>query len=718
MKKPSISLSGIQDFLLRHGEKFIVGLLGLFAAMLIWGGANAIRLKSAQQSQTPQAITALTGQTMQHIDRSTDPPAEIVRPKGELTAALEPWRPQHIKVPPAPTDTPLNRPFTQDVVKRAKPEVLPIEDVRAVAGVAVLPDPTAAPGMGTVPGLDAAPEDGRRRRRLPPGRQPAAGADAQPSSGFGEFGGAADPTAVAEVPGLVKPYVVVTGLVPVAKQREEFARCFAGTSFQQDPQRDLPRWGQYVIERAPVVSGSVGKWERLKVAAAAAPGMGAEGMGGAFQPGVSAEPLQDDRLPPQFLLSPSESDAAYASGLPQLLYDSWGIKAIHPWFLPELRKLLDEQEQTAVREPEVVTAKRLADNPKAFADKTLRLTGVKFVGKPVPQPAAALIAQAVATADASASFPVADVGTAPGVVFVRTAQLERELAPLGGIAADKPCELIIRMEKLGQTPAARVLSLQYLDDTGGPADEPIVDPNPFPLSPVMGGGEFAGGEMGLGAAGTAGSAYRLFRYVDRTARPGVAYTYRVRLTVGNPNFGVESRFLADPASGESEVLVSAASNDSQAVTVPQPALVVVRPIGKDDAKALKLRKEAVEMLVLGPANGTGNYRFSRVVAEPGGLVQADPATNTKTDTRVRDRVDTGRLVIDVRGRQQEDDPASSGPREMFETLLLGVDGSLDVVSYAESEPLFSRYRHTLPPVVSADDKRPRNPAANPRGADK
>lgn len=715
MKRPSISLSGIQDFLLRHGEKFIVGLLGLFAAMLIWGGANAIRLKSAQQSQTPQAITALAGQTMQHIDRSTAPPAEIVRPKGELTAALEPWRPQHIKVPPAPSDTILSRPFTQDVVKRTKPEVLPIEDLRAVAGVAVLPDPTAAPGLETVPGLDGAADDGRRRRRLPPGRQPAGGAETPPASAFGEFGGAADPSAVAEVPGLVKPYVVVTGLVPVAKQREEFARCFAGAGFQ-DPQRDMPRWGQYAIERAMVVNGTVGKWERLKVAAAA-PGMAGEGMGmgGQFQPGGSTEPLQDDRLPPQFLMSPSESDVPYASGLPQLLYDSWGTKAIHPWFLPELRKLLDQQEQTAVREPEAVAAKRLAADPKAFADKTLKLTGVKFAGEPVPQPAAAVIAQAVTTTDASASFPAGDVGVATGVVFVRTSQLERELGPLGGIAADKPCELIVRMEKLGATPVARVLSIQYLDDTGVPADEPIVDPNPFPLSPVMAGGEFAGGEMGVGSAG---SASRLFRYVDRTVRPGVSYTYRVRLTVGNPNFGVEPRFLVDPAAGKSDVLVSNPSNESQAVTVPQPALVVVRPIGKDDAKALKLRKEAIEVLVLGPANGTGNYRFSRVVAEPGGLVQADPAMNTKTDTRARDRVDTGRVVIDVRGRQQEDDPAASGPREMLETLLLGPDGSLDVVSYAESEPLFGRYRHTLPPVVSADDKRPRNPAANPRGADK
>ncbi len=710
MKRPSISLSGIQDFFLRHGEKFIVGLLGLFAVMLLWGGANAMRLKSAQQSQTPQAINALATQTMQHIDRSTEPPADIVRPKGELAAALEPWRPQHIKVPPAPADTALHHPLTQDVVKRPKPEVLPIEDLRAIAGVTVLPDPTAAPGMEGVPGNEGAVPDGRPRRRLPPGRQPAEGMESPPAASFGEFGATPD-QAVAEVPGRIAAYVVVTGLVPVAKQREEFARCFSSTGFQ-DPQRDVPHWGQYAIERAPVVNGAVGRWERLKVtAAAAAPGMGPEGGGGGmFQPGGSTEPLQDDRLPPQFMMGPADSDVAYSSGLPQLLYDGWGTKAIHPWFLPELRKLLDEQEQTAVREPEVVVAKRLADEPKAFTDKILRITGVKFVGEPALQASSALIAQAAATADGAVSFKAGDVGVATGVVFVRTPQLERELGPLGGIAVDKPCELVVRIEKLGATPAARVLSIQYLDETGVPADEPIVDPNPFPLSPVVAGGEFGGGELGPGGGG---SPNRLFRYVDRTVRPGVSYTYRVRLTVGNPNFGVETRFLADAAAGKSDVLVSNPSNESPVVTVPQPPLVVVRPVGKDDAKLLKLRKEAIEVLVLGPTNGTGNYRFSRVAAEPGGIIQADPATNPKNETRARDRIDTGRVVVDVRGRQQEDDPATTGPREMFEALLLGPDGSLDVVSYAESEPLYSRYRNTLPKLDSP--KKPK-PSPAPGGA--
>lgn len=708
MKMPIPSLAGIQEFMLRHGEKFVVAGLGLFALSLIGGGLNALRLKSAQQSQTPQAIKNLTDEAVRHIGATTEPPQEIVHPKGELAKALEPWRPQHLKLPAASSEMVLSRPFTQDIVKRGKPEVFPIEDLRAIAGVTVLPDPAAAAAFGGE-GLGAMPEDGRPRRRPRPGSE-RAGAEGAPPAGPSDMFTPTEQT-VPEVPGRVTQYVVVTGLVPVAKQRAEFVRCYSGAGFQ-DPQRDTPRWGQYAVERSQVVNGTAGKWERLKVAAVAQ-GMAGEGGGGQFQQGAGPEPLQDDRLPPLFMLGTAESDVPYVAGLPQLLYDSWGAKAVHPWFLPELRKLLKEQQATAVRDPEVITAKRLADEPKTFKNQTVKISGMKFVGEPVVQPTAVLVAQTVTTADGTESFPAADVGVGDKVIFVRTPQLERELAPLGGIVSDKPCDLVVRIEMLGTTPAARILSIQYLDATGAAEDEPILDPNPFPLSPVAMGGEFAGGELG---GPSAGSDFRLFRYIDRTVKPGATYAYRVKLVLSNPNFAVEPRFLADPTSAKNEFLVSASSNESRPVVVPQPSLVLVRTIGKEDAKALKLRKEAVEMLVLGPKAGTGNYRFSRVITELGGLVNADPDLNTKADIRVRgDRAETGRTLVDVRGRQVEDDPSKSGPREMVEALVLGPDGTLDVVSYAGSEPLFDRYRNTLPPAAPPDDKRPRTPTAPPRG---
>ena len=56
-----------------------------------------------------------------------------------------------------------DRPLMQELAKRAKPEVLPIEDLRAIAGVAVLPDTTDPAAMmqrpGLAPGLDAPPPE-------------------------------------------------------------------------------------------------------------------------------------------------------------------------------------------------------------------------------------------------------------------------------------------------------------------------------------------------------------------------------------------------------------------------------------------------------------------------------------------------------------------------------------------------------------------------------
>lgn len=706
MKAPSLRISGVQDVLFRHVEKIVVTVLGLIALGIAWGGVHAMLRKSVQPNQTPEALTSLTGETVRHIDAPKEPAADMIRPAGQLAKALEPWRPQSVKVPEPPTATVFSRPFTQDVAKRPKPEVFPIEDLRAVAGVAMLPDATAMPGGEGGPLAGAG--DGRDRRRRPrPGQQAPEG----PPAGFDLMPGMPDgQQAVQETPGKVMPYVMVTGLVPVAKQRTEFARCFGGSGML-DPQRDVPRWGQYVVERAIVTGGTVGKWERLKVAAVQA--FAADG-GAALQPGgASPEQLQEDRLPPTFLLSPSDSDIAYVSGLPQLLYDSWGAKAVHPWFLPELRKLIDQQVSVA-QEPAAVAAKQLLADPMAHLNELVKVSGMKFVGETMPQPTAAVFAQKVSSIDDAASCPVANVGETTSLVFVRSPQLERELAPLGGIATDTKCDLVVRVEKLGRTPVARILSIAFFDASGASDGEAILDPNPFPLSPVAAGNEFIPGDGGAGL-GDGGSDFRLFRFLDRSVRPGARYRYRVRFALLNPNFGIEPRFLEDAAAAKGEFLVSAASNETAAVAVPDPALVVVRTISKEDAKFLKLPKNAVELLVLGPKNDTGNYRFSRVITELGGLVNADPSLNTKAEVRVRGdtRADTGRTLVDIRGRLLDDDPARTGPREMVEALLLRRDGSLEVVSSTDSEPLFQRYRHTLPPAAPpADDKqRPNRPGA-------
>jgi len=113
MKRPSVKFDkeAVLGFLLNHCEKFIVGLIGLIGLGLVWSGANALRLKSVRSDQTPEAVSQLTAQTVQHIDAATKPPADALRKGGDLAAVIDPWRPQQVKVAPAPDMSLFDRPL-------------------------------------------------------------------------------------------------------------------------------------------------------------------------------------------------------------------------------------------------------------------------------------------------------------------------------------------------------------------------------------------------------------------------------------------------------------------------------------------------------------------------------------------------------------------------------------------------------------------------------
>ena len=70
MKRPSLKFdkAALLGFLLNHCEKLVVGLVGLIGLALVWNGVNALRLKSVRSDHTPEAVSQLTAQTVQHID--------------------------------------------------------------------------------------------------------------------------------------------------------------------------------------------------------------------------------------------------------------------------------------------------------------------------------------------------------------------------------------------------------------------------------------------------------------------------------------------------------------------------------------------------------------------------------------------------------------------------------------------------------------------------
>jgi hypothetical protein len=675
MKAPAMKFdaAAIGDFFLHHCEKFIVVIVGLGALALLWGGLDAVGAKSVRPEQTPQAIEAIAEKAVRHVDAQPKPPENTVVEGGRLEAAIDPWRPQQVKMAPAPDEQlVIDRPLFQELSKRSKPEVLPIEDLQAVAGIAVMPDtgdPNAARVADPAPAADDAAQKPRRRNR--PERRPQEPSPAQ--------------NAVAGGPrARVVPYVVVTGLVPVTKQRDEFSRCFRSAGFR-DAELDEPKWGQYLIERTSVTAGAGERWERLPVKNVPTFAEGANLI-------ESSEPLLPEVLPQAFFMTQAEAELGYAAGMPQRLDDTWGPAAIHPWFIPHLKRMLTEKAPgfVAPRREVEFDAKKLAESPDAYEDASGTLKGVTFMGDPVPQRASGVVALEVASTD-GVRFAADAVGAVATPVFVLAAPWARTLALDGGPTMGKKCNIRVRMETIGPTPVVHILGIRYLNADGQPGDE-LADPNPVPLA----GGAGTGAGQGPEGSPDAGVEHRLFRFVDTSVKPGQQYRYRVKFALRNPNFGLDRQHLADPAAAKGEFLVSKESNITPVVSIPDPTSIVVRPISKDEIKQRKMKSGAFEILVMAPSSETGNYSLRSIVMEQGGLANVDSSLNKPGDSRTRgENIATERVLVDVRGRQDEGGKPT-GPAEPFSLLFLKPDGTFELVSAADSQEAFDRYATTLP----------------------
>jgi hypothetical protein len=695
MKRPSLKFDkdAILGFLLNHCEKFVVGLIGLIGLGLAWNGVNALRLKSVRSDQTPAAVSQLTAQTVQHIDAAAKPPADTIRKGGDLAATIDPWRPQQVKIAPAPDMSLFDRPLMQELAKRAKPEVLPIEDLRAIAGVAVLPDTTDPAAMmqppGRGPALDApAPETQPRR---PGGRRPKPGEEPVPEQRPAEF----DPGMAAGQRARVVPYVLVTGLVPAAKQRDEYLRAFGSAGFR-DPQLDLPHWNQYRVERTVVgPTGAPPKWEPLKLRNIES--YAQDGGMVAPPPNQAPEAMQQDPLPPGFVLGSTETDIGYVAQLPQRIDEPWGLEAVHPWFRSQLKKLLEEAAPGVLGDSPAVPidAKRLKDSAAEFDGQIGVLSDMQLVDEPLRN--GSIVAFKVKSADSSVTFPTEAFGTGDQPVFVMSAAWARSLEFDNGPKRDTNCSLRVRMERIGKVPVAHILGITYPAADGG-TEEELVDPSPFPFAAGGGGGELAFGGAGeMGGATLDGAEFRLFRFIDTTVKPGQRYRYRVRLSVRNPNFGIDRQHLADPTSAKNELLPSKESNETPPVSVPDATALLVKTLTKEEIKEKKLKPGSLQVLVLAPSTDTGNYTLRSLITETGGLANVDSSLNKPGDTRTKgEEVMTGRVLVDVRGRQDESGKAGS-PAEPFEMLFLRNDGSFEFVSAADSQRLSDRYMPTLNP---------------------
>ncbi|MFM8633327.1 MAG: hypothetical protein ACKOEX_00695 [Planctomycetia bacterium] len=319
-----MSKDSIVAGLLAHGEKIVVGIVALLALWLAWIGISSIRSDVAADAIKPDKIVSQSQEALTHIDKEPNPPKDKLVQSSDLPGTFAAWKSPGDQNPRKPI---LSRPLFEDRARRSRPDIFAVEDLQAVGGIAVLARP-----------VDPANPGGRDQK---PRFRPAQPAD--PLSGIGPNPADKLDPAESVPPATIVPYVVVTGLIPYAKQTDEYIERFQSASFR-DPNRDSPLWSDFLVERADVTnSPAEKKWERINLKTAAK-SMQTEWAG-----------TQPDALPAEFFLAPAEqpglADATYAWPLPQLAMEPWGAEAIHPWAAAEWKRRLEEAQASQLARP-------------------------------------------------------------------------------------------------------------------------------------------------------------------------------------------------------------------------------------------------------------------------------------------------------------------------------------------------------------------------------
>ncbi len=235
--KPRIGFDkkAVGRFFLEHSEKVLLGAFILAFAAIIYGAV----LRREKFDKTPQdlldnvakAKRSLEGERRDKLNelrkelQDRDDKGDYKNEADKIAKFIR----QGISVKPYECDVALDKPLFGQRGKREQPEIFGVEDLRASA------DFGAFQVMETGAGGPAAPPAATPR---------GGGRIGQPGGRF---------TAVSGVSIKGKHWVVVTGLVPLAKQANAYRKAL-GDSVAYDPASDVPAYVDYVVERAEINS--------------------------------------------------------------------------------------------------------------------------------------------------------------------------------------------------------------------------------------------------------------------------------------------------------------------------------------------------------------------------------------------------------------------------------------------------------------------------------
>jgi hypothetical protein len=516
MKKPSLSKDGIQQFFLANGEKL---LLGLTVVILLGFFYSALTAKPLDESNSPEAIKMASNTLQSQVGTPTwdDKKKEMNLASPEFPNLAE-GSSKPISALPFIATREWKPPLFPELKRRAEPKIFAVDELQVASGAGLLAkqiDPNRA-------GVAAAPLTSERSTTTataPKRIDPTAsipGAHAQSAEAEG------------------KPYVVITGLVPIDKQTLEYNDKFAlAMPAELDPSKpppptapqagmpELPVYAVALVQRREVTPGmkADAPWpaadtaigEMYKRYQEAVVDMGTWSNAWANQDIVDLNYVfQCDELPiPGF--DPTAPQNAQSRGtltrlvtmpLPPLLLRDWGLEAAHP---------------------------------------KIRLN--------IPDDAAAAtpgVNQGTTTPDLGLGGPVENPGAMKAPPPVST------LAPAPAAAPPRPA----------QQPAFTPQRPAY-----GPRSRSDHDERPSfgSVRPQMPSNTYAAPSATLTNQSVPN---KLFRFVDFTVEPGKTYQYRVQLLVMNPNYGLKPECLEQAKWSGDKWVKSPMTEPTSPVTVP------------------------------------------------------------------------------------------------------------------------------------------------------
>jgi len=366
------------SFLLNHGEKLVVGIFVALACGLVLAGLDAVRSKGATPGELPDVLTSKADTADKHVDAEKNVPAKMLSKVDDLSQTISAWRKPEIAA--ASLVTSFDKPLREESTKRIRPQILPLEKIHAVAGFVVIAAKTQNAGMTDLmenPSPSGGQDDSRPTRSTKPDpkpkKKPASDKDSGPGMtppgmmAPGMMGPGMMPSGqIGGAKGIIKPYVMVTGLIPFTAQINQYIDCFSTASFQ-DPRRDIPMWSDYRIQRSLVQPGrepAERDWKTIDFESVAKQAKDWSG--------VSVTLLDPKYIPATASSGGPSQQRVFplVMPLPSLANEPWGLNALHPWF------------QTAIKESLEFRIKKIKSQSDSGANSDLAFGGQSGGGFP------------------------------------------------------------------------------------------------------------------------------------------------------------------------------------------------------------------------------------------------------------------------------------------------------------------------------------------------